>query len=119
MSIENTIIFGNGINRLSDKNISWGHLLDLIKGVRKFNDSKLPNTMIYERIILERPDVNDDVLFDEFVVKKEIAGLMRDLVKNEIYTELFSLDVQNYLTTNYDYAFIDSILDLPEVNLPI
>lgn len=68
--MDNTIIFGNGIIRLSDKNVSWKHLLDIIKGVRIFNDALLPNTMIYERIILERPDTHDDVLFDEFEVKK-------------------------------------------------
>jgi hypothetical protein len=114
--MDSTIIFGNGINRLSDKNISWGHLLDIIKGTRKFNDALLPNTMIYERIILERPDSHDDVLYDEFEVKKEISALMQSVEKNNIYTELFKLNVQNYLTTNYDYAFIDSILDLKEFN---
>ena len=75
--MDNTIIFGNGINRLSAKNISWGHLLDVIKGSRKFNDDLLPNTMIYERIILERPDTHDDVLYNEFEVKKEISELMK------------------------------------------
>jgi hypothetical protein len=117
--MDNTIIFGNGINRLSDKNISWGHLLDIIKGTRKFNDALLPNTMIYERIILERPDTHDDVLFDEFEVKKKIAELMKSVESSEIYIELFKLKVQNYLTTNYDYAFVDSILDLKEIVLPI
>lgn len=117
--MNNTIIFGNGINRLSDKNISWGHLLDVIKGSRKFNDALLPNTMIYERIILERPDTHDDVLYDEFEVKKEISELMKSIEPTEIYSELFKLNVQNYLTTNYDYAFLDSIKDLKEVVLPI
>jgi hypothetical protein len=117
--MDNTIIFGNGINRLSDKNISWGHLLDVIKGSRKFNDALLPNTMIYERIILERPDTHDDVLYDEFEVKKEISELMKNIEPTEIYSELFKLNVQNYLTTNYDYAFIDSIKDLKEAVFPI
>lgn len=117
--MENTVIFGNGINRLSDKNISWNHLLDVIKGPRKFNDALLPNTMIYERIILERPDTHDDVLYDEFEVKKEISTLMQSIEKNNIYSELYKLNFQNYLTTNYDYAFIDSILGLSGVNLPI
>ncbi len=117
--MDNTIIFGNGINRLSAKNISWGHLLDVIKGSRKFNDALLPNTMIYERIILERPDTHDDVLYNEFEVKKEISELMKNIEPTEIYSELFKLNAQNYLTTNYDYAFIDSIKDLKEVVLPI
>lgn len=117
--MENTVIFGNGINRLSDKNISWSHLLDIIKGPRKFTDASLPNTMIYERIILERPDTHHDVLYDEFEVKKEISNLMQNIEKNSIYSDLYKLNFQNYLTTNYDYAFIDSISDLSEINLPI
>lgn len=118
-NMDSTIIFGNGINRLSKKTISWGHLLDLIKGTRKFNDGLLPNTMIYERIILERPPSPDDVLYDEFEVKKEIAELMKEIGPNEIYTDLFRLNVKNYITTNYDYSFIYSTLDSNEVSPPI
>ncbi len=60
--MDNTILFGNGINRLSAVNISWGELLDIIKDSRKFKDDSLPNTMIYERVILERPSIFKDVL---------------------------------------------------------
>ena len=52
-------------------------------------------------------------------VKNKIKDLLNNIEKNNTYTELFKLNVQNYLTTNYDYAFIESILDLDEVNLPI
>lgn len=117
--MKNTILFGNGINRLSKNNISWGKLLDTIKETRTFDDSDLPNTMIYERIILENPSNHDNILSDEFDVKKHIADLMIDVESSEIYTELFTLNVQNYLTTNYDYSFTDSLIDLKEVNLPI
>lgn len=116
--MENTILFGNGLNRLSDKNISWSHLLDIIKGSRKFNDSLLPNTMIYERIILERNDTHD-LFFDEFEVKKEIAKLMSEIEPNSIYESLFKLNVQNYLTTNYDYGYLDSIKKMKEITMPI
>lgn len=61
--MKNTILFGNGLNRLSPKNISWGHLLEIIKGSTKFNESLIPNTMIYERIILEKPNLHENVLF--------------------------------------------------------
>jgi hypothetical protein len=44
---------------------------------------------------------------------------MKNIEPTEIYSELFKLNAQNYLTTNYDYAFIDSIKDLKEVVLPI
>ncbi len=117
--MNNTILFGNGINRLTPENISWGQLLDLIKDGRRFNDANLPNTMIYERVLLERPDIHEDVSYDEFEVKNRISELLKSLEKNKVYKEFFKLNVQNYLTTNYDYAFIDSVLDLDGINLPI
>ncbi len=117
--MENTIFFGNGLNCLSPTNISWPVLLDTIKGARKFKNDKLPYTMVYERIILERPDDSGNVLFDEFEVKQEIARLLENTEPNDIYRDLFYLDAQNYITTNYDYGFVDSMLELPEVNLPI
>jgi len=72
-NMENTIFFGNGINRLSPNNISWDELLSKIKGPRKFKDNDLPNTMIYERIILERPNKYKEILRDEFEVKQDIS----------------------------------------------
>lgn len=93
--------------------------MNVIKESRGFNDSRLPNTMIYERIILERPDLYTDILYDELEVKNKISELMAKTVPSKIYTDLFRMNLHNYLTTNYDYGFIDSIKDLPEVNLPI
>jgi hypothetical protein len=117
--MNSSILFGNGINRLSSKNISWSHLLDIIKGERPFHDGQLPNTMIYERIILEKPNNYDDVRDDEYEVKEKIAELMMTIEPHDIYKQLFHLNIQNYLTTNYDYGFINSIKSLKEVILPI
>ena len=117
--MENTILFGNGINRLKPDNISWTNLLDNLKESRVFDNDNLPNTMIYERIILEKPIGHKEIKFDEYVAKSKIADLMKDTATNEVYQDLYQLNVENYLTTNYDYAFIDSIKDLEEVNLPI
>lgn len=117
--MKNSIFFGNGINRLSSRNISWNALLDNIKEGRRFQDDRLPNTMIYERIIMERPPIGIDVLYDEFRVKEEISRLMNSIDPCEIYTDLFQLDCDNFITTNYDYAFIESVRNLPNVKLPI
>jgi len=73
--MENTILFGNGINMLSKQNISWDSLLDILKDSRNFDNDLLPNTMTYERIILERPDIHKDVKYDEFEVKKKIVSI--------------------------------------------
>jgi hypothetical protein len=107
--MDNTIFFGNGLNRLNPNNISWKELLDEIKDTNKFKDNNLPNTMIYERILLQKLRKYPDILEDEFEVKKEIATLLLQINPNPVYLELYNLNVQNYITTNYDYAFIDSL----------
>lgn len=75
--------------------------------------------MIYERILLQRLSKNKDILKDEFEVKTDIAKLLNDISANEIYIELFNLAAQHYITTNYDYGLITSILSLLEVLTPI
>jgi hypothetical protein len=117
--MKHTILFGNGVNRLLPTNISWSQLLDQIKGSNKFNDETLPNTMIYERIVLQRHSKNKDILKDEFEVKTEIAKLLGNISSNDIYIELFNLTAQHYITTNYDYGLVTSILSLPEIQSPI
>lgn len=117
--MENTIFFGNGINRLSPENISWSNLLNDLKESRTFDNDNLPNTMIYERIILEKPNKHSDVLNDEFEAKTKIADLMEDTKSHQTYIDLFNINAENYLTTNYDYAFIKSLQELKEINFPI
>ncbi len=117
--LENTILFGNGINRLNSSNISWRDVLNQIKGSRKFKDNTLPNTMIYERVILEKPNIHKNILLDEFDVKKNIANLMESIDENRLYSEMYDLNVQHYLTTNYDYSFINSIVAREDINSPI
>lgn len=117
--MEKTIFFGNGLNRLAKNNIAWSDLLDRIKGGNVFADDNLPNTMIYERIVLQRLNKYDDILNDEFEIKTDIAKLLEDIEGHKIYQELFESDAQHYITTNYDYGFLDSILEMPEVNKTI
>lgn len=117
--MQSTIFFGNGINRLTPENISWSDLLDRIKGKQKFDNGNLPNTLIYERIILDNPNKYEDVLYDEYEVKLEIAKLMSEIKPHKVYTELYNLNAHNYITTNYDYAFIKSLQKLDIVNLPV
>lgn len=119
MKIENSILFGNGINRLTPENISWSNLLDQLKENRKFDNDSLPNTMIYERIVLEKPNNHIDILNDEFEIKSKIANLMSKIKPHQYYIDLYELNAENYLTTNYDYAFIDSIRNIEDVNFPI
>ena len=56
--MEHTLFFGNGINRLSENHVTWNDLLDRIKGINNFKNGQLPNTMVYERIFLEKQIVD-------------------------------------------------------------
>lgn len=75
--------------------------------------------MIYERVILEKPNLHEDILNDEFETKAEIAEMMSQIDSHELYSQMFDLNIQNYLTTNYDYAFLKSIENRKDINLPI
>ncbi len=107
--MNNTILFGNGLNNLSKKPIPWTELLDRIKGKKNFDNGELPNTFIYERAVFENKNSND-IRQTEFNIKLSIAELLSSIETNEFYEMLFELKVMNYLTTNYDYAFRNYII---------
>ncbi len=44
---------------------------------------------------------------------------MTTIAPHEIYVDLFKINAKNYLTTNYDYAFKDSIVYAEQVRQPI
>ena len=48
----NTVLYGNGLNRLSSNAVSWDDLLDELKGSNGFDNGRLPYTMVYERIFM-------------------------------------------------------------------
>lgn len=101
----NTILFGNGINRISGNSVSWNDLLDQIKGVNRFANGNLPNTMVYERIFMEKNFSETSQKSDELEIKNAIAKAMQSQGANEIFEMLALFDIEHYLTTNYDYAF--------------
>ena len=65
--------------------------------------------MIYERIILDRPNLHKELLSDEFTVKQRISASMKETASHPFYIELYNLEATNYLTTNYDYGFLRTI----------
>lgn len=112
--MRNSILFGNGINRVSDSAVSWDELLNSIKGHNVFNNGGLPNTMVYERIFMEQHVAEKSQKADELRIKDSIAEAMRSQGSNEVFELLASLDVEHYLTTNYDYAFEKALCISPE-----
>lgn len=101
--MKNTIFFGNGLNNLSKNPIPWTDLLNRIKGKKIFENGELPNTFIYERAIFENKFT--DIRKSEYEVKISISELLSNIETNDFYKMLFDLKCDNYLTTNYDYAF--------------
>lgn len=108
--MNSTILFGNGLNNLSENPLPWNALLDKIKGSTNFDNGKLPNTMIYERALFEN-HTKKDIRLTELHVKNSIAELLFSIETNEFYQSIFDLNCKNYLTTNYDYAFKNTILE--------
>tara|TARA_R100001015_G_C4622852_1_gene180455 strand:- start:205 stop:1113 length:909 start_codon:yes stop_codon:yes gene_type:complete len=115
--VNNTILFGNGINRLNDNNISWDKLLNSLMGNRKFSSGDLPNTMVYERIVLESPPILGDLTRDEEKTKVKIAKLLRKMSNHDLYNEIYKLNIDHYLTTNYDFGFLNTIKSNHEISI--
>ncbi|WP_426506913.1 hypothetical protein [Serratia proteamaculans] len=113
--MKSSILFGNGINRLSSNSVPWSNLLSKLKGDMGFESINTPNTMIYERIILDRVHKKNceigDIELIETEVKNEIAYELACQNSNDLYLEIVSLGLDNYMTTNYDYAFKNSFDD--------
>lgn len=103
-----TILFGNGLNYLSKDFISWKQLLDKIKGDNLFENGKLPNTMIYERSIIGNPISFDTLTQKEEAIKRDIAKMLNDFPSNQYFDKLAEIKAENYLTTNYDYAALET-----------
>lgn len=112
--MKNTVLFGNGINRLSTNSVSWNDLLDEIKGENRFSNGSLPNTMVYERIFMGEHKASESQRFDELVIKNKIANSLVQQESNEVFKLLASMRFEHYLTTNYDYAFEKALVVTPE-----
>ncbi|WP_295763015.1 SIR2 family protein [Undibacterium sp.] len=107
--MQNTVFFGNGLNRISKTSVSWEYLLNSLKGDKIFPNKDLPNTMVYERIFMEKLIGNESQKSNELLIKNGIADAMKSQDSNELFELLANMDFENYLTTNYDYAFEKAI----------
>lgn len=83
--MRNTILFGNGVNRVSNSAVSWDDLLNSIKGINIFNNGNLPNTMVYERIFMEQHVAEENQKADELRIKDSIAEAMQSQGSNEVF----------------------------------
>ncbi|MBI6976164.1 MULTISPECIES: SIR2 family protein [Pseudomonas] len=101
-----SLLFGNGFNRVfnvANNSVSWDDLLAEIKGFNHFESKDLPNTLTYERIVIEGGEKN--ISLSEEHTKNLIADKFSLQGTNALYAKIIDLGLNNYLTTNYDLAF--------------
>jgi hypothetical protein len=107
--LKNTLLFGNGLNLLSENPLSWDSLLEKLEVGNNTISSETPNTMKYEKIFLDRHLITLSKEKDEeLAIKEQIAELMKGQRGNIYYSKIIDLGFKNYLTTNYDNAFCET-----------
>ena len=112
--MRNALFIGNGINLVSDEGASWTALLNELAGD--------PKTLHEEAVRKEKPFT---LWFEELSrtsntkkLKKRVAEVLEDgLTTNSIHTEIMNLNVENVLTTNYDYNLENASRDSWSLNM--
>lgn len=109
--MKNAILFGNGFNLLSNGCPSWH---DLLIGISDKGNTpileEIPPTLQYEQVYLS-PSRNFSNLShenEETKLKNAVKRRLAKLPTNKFYSTLKSLDVNIFLTTNYDHAFYNN-----------
>lgn len=100
----NTVFFGNGLNRLSNDD-SWDQIVECIKTAS--TEDRIPNTLQFEAKLSSQDHYNIE---SEKELIIEICSKMKNYQPNEISDALAKLNVDNYITTNYDFTFQTSLM---------
>ena len=115
--METTLLYGNGVNLLSENGIEWKALLKKVSGLVELPELN-NNTMLYEYIVLPLAvpladcDGHPFLLSngDPFLVKNEPEGNIKNgleaLLKNGkswFYKNMVDIHADHYLTTNYEH----------------
>jgi len=113
--MKQSILFGNGVNRLTDGEFSWENLITRISKGREIKN--IPNTLKYEAILLQQDKTSNweaNNLFlesedtkSETALKNEIGKEMEAFGSNEIYGKIAKMPFDHFMTTNYDKALLN------------
>lgn len=109
----NSVLFGNGFNRLESDNPSWACLLDAIS---KDCDAIhcVPPTFQYEYTLLQYLNNNKGARdAEEISFKRDIAKRLSKIKCSKILKDLQTIGVKLFLTPNFDSAFYG---DSPDKN---
>lgn len=124
-----SILYGNGINRLTEGMPSWDQLIKEISDV--VLDENIPNPLKYEAILMKKPYCGPSqrlVTSDGFglrtsdgkriyvagertekKLKDKIAKRLSSFDTNNIYDSISQLPVTHFITTNYDNSLFRSL----------
>ncbi len=107
----NSILFGNGLNLLSEDCPTWKELLSDISDEDNAPILEgIPPTLQYEQVYLS-PNASFSGLTnktEETTLKNAVKRRLRKLHSNGYYERLRSMDVNVFMTTNYYHAFYDN-----------
>ncbi|QXN83106.1 SIR2 family protein [Salmonella enterica subsp. diarizonae] len=108
---EYSLLVGNGINNLTE-GYSWDDVLRSLSKEYAININTLgkPFPLVYEEIyfkILKR-DGNKNTESD---IKDFISEKIRAIIPNDIHRAMVGLNCKNIMTTNYDLAFENAIIE--------
>jgi len=108
-----SILFGNGFNRLEFSNPSWSDLLDDVsKGCDIIHS--VPPTFQYEHSLLQYININSgngSLVVKEMEFKKDIAYRLTKIKYSKYLEELQSCGVNLFLTPNFDKAFYANLTE--------
>ena len=98
-SIGKTIFFGNGINLVSNPNVSWNNLLQSVSG---FTFTNPPYTLQYEDSYVKYSKITYPKKSKEYNLKLCYLSPIKKIISNSLYRLLAGKKVNNFITTNYD-----------------
>lgn len=112
--MKQSILFGNGINRLSWSGMSWGALLNEIVEENKqlLDSSTINSTHIFDDICYNGKSTSSNVTEIKELFKEKIIEA-REGANDETasaYKNLINLHAEHYLTTNYD-GYVEKLLE--------
>lgn len=110
------LLIGNDINNIHNST-NWEELLRCISDYcgNSINiTSEKPFPLLYEEICLKGLRSGN---ITEVELKLKIAEIINKIEPNEIHDELLSLDVNDSITTNYDYGLQKSIIGNQSIDI--
>lgn len=113
--MKHCVFIGNGINRLNKSNPSWSELLNVISGKSTHVVDSIPNTLLYESKIISNYNLvsssHSGIHSVEYNVKESLSRCFEKYTPNEIYDKLALLPIHDFITTNYDHALDEAIIN--------